>query len=501
MTSQANAFFDANMQSLLGALPSSEKAMVLVHGEFHAVDAACVRALAQAKRLGGTLVVAALPHDGGIVVPSDAFAERLEVVRALGMVDHVFDARGLSVMELIDRLKPIVYVTSAEVIDDAPRAAIEAYGGAIVQMRFSTAEDRKSSTSHQPVPSKAAAFLGDFSRRHSLETTTQVVEKASSLSVLLVGEAIVDEYHYCEAMGKAGKEPILAVRYESSERFAGGVLSTANQVAEFSGNVSLVSVLGAANSQEDLIRQHLKPQVDAAFFYQPDAPTTVKRRYVEKYPLQKLFEVYTMVDAVPAELSQELQDWLTRELPRFDVVIVTDYGHGLLTPAIIDTLCARAKFLSVNTQTNASNHGFNTISKYPRADFVCISEKEFRIEARSRTRELPAIMEEVALRLGAEALIATRGERGSTLWHRREGFATVPAFTERIVDRIGAGDAVLALTSLAAAQQAPIETVGFLGNALGALAVETVGHRKTPGRDALMQKIDQLFTAGKEYQA
>src|SRR5262249_27353695 len=107
MTSQANAFLDAGMQSLLGPLPSSEKAMVLVHGELHVVDATCVRALAQAKRLGDALIVAALPHDGGTAGTSDAFAERLEVVRALGMVDHVFDARGFTVTELIDRLKPM----------------------------------------------------------------------------------------------------------------------------------------------------------------------------------------------------------------------------------------------------------------------------------------------------------------------------------------------------------------------------------------------------------
>jgi hypothetical protein len=61
----------------------------------------------------------------------------------------------------------------------------------------------------------------------------------SKLKVLVIGETILDDYVYCEAMGKSSKEPILALQYRSEEKHAGGSLAIANHLAEFCGTVDL----------------------------------------------------------------------------------------------------------------------------------------------------------------------------------------------------------------------------------------------------------------------
>jgi len=223
-------------------------------------------------------------------------------------------------------------------------------------------------------------------------------------------------------------------------------------------------------------------------------PTTIKQRFVEMYPFQKLFEVYVMNDEIDVTYSKALYSRLKAALPLYDAVIVTDYGHGLLTPEIIDLLCAESKFLSLNTQTNAANQGFNTISKYHRADYICLSEKEFRLEARSRTKDLRVIVNDIAQRLSCDRILVTRGQQGCLCYQKGEGFFHVPALTQRIVDRIGAGDAVLAVTSGCVAADVPIQVVAFIGNVVGALAVETVGHRNIVSRPALCQKIASLLS-------
>jgi rfaE bifunctional protein kinase chain/domain len=313
--------------------------------------------------------------------------------------------------------------------------------------------------------------------------------------VLLIGETIIDEYHYCETMGKSSKEPILAVKHVSAEKFAGGVIATANQAADFVGEVGLLSFLGTQDSHEDFIRQRLQSNVSASFLYLPGLPTIVKRRFLETYPLQKLFEVYVMNDEIDPSCSKMLYSQLEAALPQYDVVIVTDYGHGVVTPEIINLLCSKSRFLAVNTQTNAANQGFNTVSKYPRADYICISEKELRLDARSRTKSLQAIVTDVAERLSCPRVLVTRGQQGCLCWSRDEGFCEVPAFTQRVVDRIGAGDAVLAVTAGCVAQEVPMPVVGFVGNSVGALAVETVGHRGIVSRSALCRHITSLFYA------
>ena len=154
----------------------------------------------------------------------------------------------------------------------------------------------------------------------------------------------------------------------------------------------------------------------------------MKRRFVEMYPFQKLFEVYFMDDEQDGEARQALVGALEPRLSTADLVVAADYGHGMLEGEVVDLLAAKSKFLAVNTQKNAGNHGFNTVSKYPRADFVSISEGELRLDARQKTAPLDGLVDALARRTRARSLIVTRGGAGA-LCRSSEGTVNVPALT------------------------------------------------------------------------
>jgi bifunctional ADP-heptose synthase (sugar kinase/adenylyltransferase) len=295
-------------------------------------------------------------------------------------------------------------------------------------------------------------------------------------------------------MGKAGKEPILAARYVSEEKFVGGSLAVANHVAAVSDNVTLQTILGSEDSHEDFIRERMNGNVELSFLTMPGAPTIVKRRYIEIYPLQKLFELYVAShSAAEQRVSGLLAAALADSLPEFDVVIVADYGHGMIDEEVVNVLCDRARFLAINTQMNADNRGFNTVSKYHRADYISVSETEIRLEARSRQRDLREIVADVAERLSCASVLVTRGGQGCLYYQRDEGFCDIPALTTHVVDRVGAGDAVLAVTALCAAQAAPAELVGAIGNAVGAQAVAAVGNSAAFDPGLLLREFAALL--------
>ncbi len=342
-------------------------------------------------------------------------------------------------------------------------------------------------------PTESSLFLHSFATRCGPETVRRYLDDARALRVLLVGETIIDEYQYCETIGKSGKEPVLAVRYVSSEKFAGGVLAAANQAAAFCDHVGMLTLLGTQDSHEEFIREKLNPTIEVTFLPVPGAPTILKRRVAELYPFQKLLEVYVMDLELPQEAADAVYERLKAILPNYDLVVVTDYGHGMLTPEVIDLLCERSAFLAVNTQTNAANQGYNTISKYSRADYICLSEKETRLEVRNRQRDLRLIVPEVAERLSCPRMLITQGQQGCLCYGKSEGFFKIPPFTRRIIDRVGAGDALFAVTSMCVAQGAPMEVAGVIGNAVGAQAVEIVGNREVVSRRALFQQLDSLL--------
>jgi len=265
-------------------------------------------------------------------------------------------------------------------------------------------------------------------------------------------------------------------------------------VANFVGAVKLVSVLGGKDSYEDFVKSKLMDNVSCYFVLQDNAPTIIKRRFVEGYSFNKLLEVYIMDDSeLPEEQDARLCDWISAEMPNYDLVIAADFGHGAISAGMREVLANHAPFLAVNTQANAGNRGFHTISCYPRADLVCIAEHEIRLERRKMNGPLRPMMTELSEQLDCETFIVTRGRRGCLVKGKNSDFVSVPSFTNKVVDRIGAGDAFFSIASLSAAQKADNEIVGFLGNVVGSLAVEIIGNQKPIDRFSAEKYIVSLL--------
>jgi bifunctional ADP-heptose synthase (sugar kinase/adenylyltransferase) len=328
--------------------------------------------------------------------------------------------------------------------------------------------------------------------RFSYELAAAELERLRGLRVALIGETIIDEYVYTDAIGKSGKEPMLVCRHVSQEAQGGGVLAIANHLSEFCESVELVSALGAHDTREEFVRSTLSERVQAHFVYKKDSPTIVKRRYLDAYSLAKLMGVYHYN---PAALCVEdevaLSGLLESALLRADLVIVADYGHGLLTPKLVEQLVTSPVFLAVNTQMNAANQGYHTLSKYRRLDYACLHEGELRLDARDLHGELMGMTKAALARFDARALTVTRGKSGSLLVHREAGAFETPALATRVLERVGAGDAVLALTSLALAGGVQPQLVGLLGNLAGAQQVSVMGNSQHIKKERLLEQLQE----------
>lgn len=481
----------ADLVEICRTLRAEGKRIVQCHGVFDLVHPGHLRHFEAARAQGDLLVVTVTPDRFVNKGPGHpVFNERLrsESVAAVGSVAFAAVTESPSAEDVIRLLRPSVYVKGsdyADAKDDVTgkiadeRQAVEEVGG---RLHFTTEITFSSSSllnRHYDVyPEEAQEFLRHFRQRHSPGEVIGLLKDLRRVKVLVVGEAIIDEYHYVQSMQKSPKELLITTRYLREEHFAGGILACANHAAGFCDQVDMVTVLGAADSREDFIRAHLKPNVTPTFFRRDDTGTIVKRRYVEQAFLNKMFEVSFLDEGeLPVPVSRQIEEHLAKVLPRYDVVIVADYGHGFLNPELIRVLTAESRFLAVNVQTNSANLGYNLISKYPRADYVCIDEPEVRLAAHDRRSNLEELIERVSKDMSCRRVSITRGHEGCIAYAEPADFFHVPVLSREIVDRIGAGDAYLSVTAPCAAAGYHPEMVGFIGNAVGALAVRIVGNR------------------------
>jgi len=491
MTTQKHLNLD-EMAERSRQLRMQGKCVVLCHGTFDLMHIGHIRYLQRAKQEGDVLLV---------TVTGDAYVNkgpgrpvfdeqlRAENLAALACVDFVAVNYAVSAVEALQEIRPNIYVKGSDYRshgDDLTgniareQEAVEAHGGHIFYTDEITFSSSNLLNEHFGVfPSETKKFLEDFRSRWSDKDIQNQIASLSGLRVLVIGDAIIDQYHYSTALGQTGKGNILAVRYDSEEQFAGGAIAVANHIAGFVGSVTLVTGLGSVDSHEQFIRDKLLPNVDPAFFYFKDAPTVTKRRFVES-DLSKLFEVYFYKeDPLSGEAEARVCRWLDTHVGSYDVVVVPDFGNGFITPDMISALDAKAKFLAVNTQINSGNRGYHVIHRYPRADFVSLNGPELRLAAHNRHDALETVAEQVGDRVRAKQLAVTLGTLGMMMFDRQSGeFHKVPALSTKVIDRIGAGDAFLSLAGICLGRGLPPEVAAFIGSAAAAIDVQIVCNRE-----------------------
>jgi rfaE bifunctional protein nucleotidyltransferase chain/domain len=483
------------------------RTVVLAHGVFDLMHLGHIRHFQDARRQGDVLVVTVTPDRFVNKGPGrPVFTERLraETIAALETVDHVAVNESPTAVETIRLLQPSVYAKGSDYerseddltgeITNEERAVREAGG----RMYFS--HDIEFSSSHllnshfELFNPETSAFLESFRSRHSADDIIGLLRSFERLHVAVVGDAIIDEYVYCRAYGMASKSASIAAQELEEEPQAGGAFAIANHLAGFCGSVELITCLGAQDSREDFVRSRLAPNVDCVFLTRPDAPTTVKRRYVNAFLLSKMFETSRYNDApLPDDVERELLLQIERRLPHADIVVVADFGHGLIGRNAIDALAERARFLALNAQTNSINHGYNVVTRYRSADYVSIDAEEAHLAHGDRAAALDGIIDQLATTLGARMFAITRGHHGSLVRGTDGSKVEVPVFSREVVDSIGAGDAFLAVTAPVAATTPDPELVGFVGNAVGALAVRIVGNKEPVDRVTLFKFVAALL--------
>lgn len=490
------------------SLRAGGRRIVHCHGVYDLLHVGHIKHLEAARRLGDVLIVTVTPDrfvNKGAHRPAFTDTLRAEALAALACVDYVAINRDPTAVEVIGDLRPDFYVKGAvpaagtrDHSDAITREeeAIAAAGGRFVLTNEETFSASALINRHLDVfPPEVAGFLASFRARISSDRIVEHVLGLRGLKVLTIGDTIVDEYVFCDAMGLANKDATLVVGQTRAEAHAGGILAVANHVAGFCDDVAVASALGGAASYEPLVVERLKSNVARTFVTIPGVPTMVKRRYVDEGGGQRLLEVYsTKTTPLAGREEDAFLDSLEAILPRYDLVIVADYGHGLLTDRVIARICDRARFLAVNTQTNAGNFGYHVIAKYPRADFITLAEVELRLQHRDHDGDIRTLAAETARRIGCPRMIVTRGHRGCLCYDERNGFTEVPAFGVKLIDRVGSGDALLALAAAGVANAVPVEVAGFIGNVAGAEACAVMGNQSSVDPTSLFRHVTSLLT-------
>ena len=151
-------------------------------------------------------------------------------------------------------------------------------------------------------------------------------------------------------------------------------------------------------------------------------------------------------------------------------------------------------YTALNAQINAANSSYHTMNKYEKVECVIINESELRHEYRNRDGDLGDLMKKLSQNLQAINVVVTRGNNGAELYNSdKDVFYTCPAFASKIVDKVGSGDAMLALLSASLRSGCDEKISLLIGSLAAAQSVETIGNSQSVSKNTVLKTLQHIL--------
>ena len=312
----------------------------------------------------------------------------------------------------------------------------------------------------------SSVSLKNSERRRFLDLTALF----SKARILVIGDFILDQFIWGSVDRISPEAPVPVVNVTRESYAPGGALNAAHNIHALGGKVIPCGVVGTDNEAR-VLRNLLKQKgiETSGVFNQPGRPTTVKTRIIAHAQHVVRFDRET-TEAVPREILRKIQAFIKQALAQADVLMIEDYGKGVLQPSLLKEIIRQARRLGKPVLVDPKPKNF----PYYRGAAVITPNRKEAFEA-SNCTDVDKAGKSLLKKMEAKAVLMTLGEKGMALFEKDKPVFTLPATAREVYDVSGAGDTVIAVFALALAAGANLREAALLSNQAAGLVVAKLG--------------------------
>ena len=299
--------------------------------------------------------------------------------------------------------------------------------------------------------------------------------KAASVRALVIGDLMLDEYLWGRAERNSPEAPVQVVEVTREDLRLGGAGNVVHNLAALGCRVSVCSVIGSDENGSLLRRAFESKGVGLeGLFEDPERKTSKKTRVIAANQQIVRIDRETKA-AVGACYEKMMLDYLAHSVSDYDVIVVSDYLKGVLTPAVLSEVCRTGRALGIPVVVDPKGSDYN---KYRGATLLTPNRKEAEIASGVAITGLDSL--ELAAggllaRLDLDALLVTRSEAGMSLFQAQGAVVHIPTVAREVFDVTGAGDTVISVLSLGLACGLPLAEAAWIANVAAGIAVGKLG--------------------------
>ncbi len=487
------------LKKMFSNKPRKQK-IILCHGNFDVVHPGHVRHLIYAKSKADILIVS---------ITADKYIQKgtyrpfvPENLRALNlatfeMVDFVTIDNNKKPINLLKNLKPDFFAKGFEYSSGTlPLATqeeakiVKNYNG---EMIFTPGDIVYSSTKllNLSEPKIDNYKILDIMQRNKItfNNLKETLKNFRKIKVHVVGDTIIDTHTKTNLIGGYTKTPTASVLYQDSKNYTGGAAIVAKHLKKTGADVTFTTILGNDKLQKFVVDEMKKSKIKLNFILDKNRPTTNKNTIVASgYNLLKIDKVDNQ--PISTSILDKLKNLISKE--KTDIIIFSDFRHGIFNKSSINALSLSIKkgIFKVADSQVASRWG--NITDFKKFDLITPNEKETRFSLADQDSSISDISRRLKENSKNKNLILKLGERGIFSYgiSYPNGFA-LPSFTKNIIDAVGAGDALLAYSSLALFSTKSLLHASILGSIAAACECEKDGNI-TVNPNEIIEKLDEL---------
>ena len=488
---------------VIGPRPRQRK-VIMCHGVFDVVHPGHLRHLIYAKGMADILV-ASLTADVHISkgqhrphVPQDLRALNLA---AFEIIDYVVIDAEATPLKNLARIQPDYFAKGYEyTASGMPQKTHEeaellrSYGGEIIFTPGDIVYSSSKLIDLAPPSIKLEKLLAYMdSEKLSFNALREALENCKGRHVHVVGDTIVDSLTQTTLIGGQTKTPTMSVLYEGRNDYIGGAAVVAEHLRAAGAEVTFSTVLGNDQLKDFVLKGLDKSGVMCRPIIDTTRPTTNKNAIVAGgYRLLKVdtLDNRSISDDILARLCQTISD------TKCDAVVFSDFRHGVFNRRTIPMLIASIpqgiyKVADSQVASRWGNitdfTGFDLITPNEREARFALGDQDLGIRPLASTLYDTAKCKTLILKLGEKGVLTCRSSDHESL----DSFVVVDSFVDRVVDAVGAGDALLAYATLAMLATGSDAVATILGSMAAGVECEYDGNVPVSPGD-VRRKIDEV---------
>lgn len=305
-----------------------------------------------------------------------------------------------------------------------------------------------------------------------------VIDTWKSLTVLVIGDAMLDGYLSGGAARLCREAPVPVVTVDQQQDMPGGAANTAANLASLGGRTLLLSVIGA-DAEGERLRQVLEQRGVATSLL----VNSSQRRTLAKQRIMAESQIVVRLDQgstepLPSDLEQSVIATLIEQFPLCDAVVVSDYSYGLITTRLIETLAElqtqQPRTLIIDSRRLELYQAVQATAVKPNYDET-LRLLKLPHQSTARVEQIVPYSQELLTVTGAAIVAVTLDCEGAIIFEREQPPIRTYARPMPQNQTSGAGDTFISALTLAFASGMPTETAASLAAAATAIVVKQVG--------------------------